>query len=102
MTVNFIVSEPTYKFRFRYICLLYWNNMTNIICIEMVGHTSVVRVHNFNVFVIDKELHTWPVLTEEMTSVIQLFSWCPVVWRLGQYTHYFSSIVLGLLYEVLP
>lgn len=97
MTVNFIVSEPTYKFRFRYICLLYWNNMTNITCIEMVGHTSVVRVHNFNVFVIDEELHTWPVLTEEMTSVIQLFSWCP-----GQYTHYFSSIVLGLPYEVLP
>lgn len=68
----------------------------------MVGHTPVVRVHNFNVFVIDEELHTWPVLTEEMTSVIQLFSWCPVVWRLGQYTHYFSSIVLGLPYEVLP
>lgn len=58
MTVNFIVSEPTYKFRFRYICLLYWNNMTNITCIEMVGQTSVVRVHNFNVFVIDEELHT--------------------------------------------
>lgn len=38
----------------------------------MVGHTSIVRVHNFNVFVIDEELHTWPVLTEEMTSVIQL------------------------------
>lgn len=55
MTVNFIVSEQTYKFRFRYICLLYWNNMTNITCIEMVGHTSTVRVHNF---VIEEELHT--------------------------------------------
>lgn len=38
----------------------------------MVGHTSIVRVHNFNVFVIEEELHMWAVLTEEMTSVIQL------------------------------
>lgn len=98
MTVNFIVSEQTYKFRFRYICLLYWNNMTNITCIEMVGHTSILRVHNF---VIEEELHTWPVLTEEMTSVIQL---CFLGVQLygGQYTHYLSSIVLGLPYEVLP